>query len=73
MNKDIQKKKTALQRSAKVDAPGLVNFVLGVAYHFCLSLPAEFTQLAKCLLTLADLYITHPATSHSNICPRFHV
>ena len=25
-------------------APGLVNFVLALAYHFCLNLPAAFTQ-----------------------------
>ena len=24
--------------------PGLVNFVPAVAYHFCLALPAAFTQ-----------------------------
>ena len=29
---------------AKRWAPGLVNFVAAVAYHFCLSLPAAFTQ-----------------------------
>ena len=33
-----------LQGSAKRRATGLVNFVTAVAYHFCLSLPAPFTQ-----------------------------
>ena len=30
----------SVQRSAKVGAPGLVNFIAVVAYHFCLNLPA---------------------------------
>ena len=33
-----------LQRWAKVDAPVLVNFVPAVAHHFCLNLPAAFSQ-----------------------------
>ena len=33
-----------IQRSGKVSAPGLVNFITAVAYHFCPSLPAAFTQ-----------------------------
>ena len=33
-----------IQRSAKVFVRGLVNFVLALAYHFCLNLPAAFTQ-----------------------------
>ena len=33
-----------MQRSAKVGAPGLVNFTIAVAYHFCPGLPAEFRQ-----------------------------
>ena len=33
-----------IQRSAKIGAPGLVNFITAVAYHFCPSLPAAFTQ-----------------------------
>ena len=33
-----------LHGSAKRRAPGLVNFVAAVAYHFCLALPAAFTQ-----------------------------
>ena len=42
-----------LQRSAKVGAPGLVNIITAVAYHFCPSLPAAFTQPGAS--TLADL------------------
>ena len=30
--------------------PGLVNFITAVAYHFCLSLPAAFTQPGRSLL-----------------------
>ena len=44
-----------IQRSAKVDAPGLVNFIPAVAYHFCLNLPAAFTKPGAS--TLADLCI----------------
>ena len=33
-----------VQRSAKVGAPGLVNLIPALAYHFCLNLPAAFTQ-----------------------------
>ena len=42
-----------IQRSAKVGAPGLVNFITALAYHFCPSLPAAFTQ--QVASTLADL------------------
>ena len=31
-------------------APGFVNFVLALAYHFCLNLPAAFTQPGARLL-----------------------
>ena len=31
-------------------APGIVNFVLALAYHFCLNLPAAFTQPGARLL-----------------------
>ena len=34
----------AVQGSTYRRAPGLVNFVLALAYHFCLNLPAAFTQ-----------------------------
>ena len=33
-----------IQRSAKVGATGLVNFITAVAYHFSLYLPAAFTK-----------------------------
>ena len=33
-----------LKGSAKRWSPGLVYFVTAVAYHFCLPLPAAFTQ-----------------------------
>ena len=34
----------SVQGSAKRRSPGLVNFVAAVDYHFCLALPAAFTQ-----------------------------
>ena len=43
----------AVQRSSKVGAPGLVSLITAVAYHFCLSLPAVFTQQGAS--SLADL------------------
>ena len=39
-----------VQGSAKRLRPGLVNFINAVAYHFCLSLPAAFTQPGRSLL-----------------------
>ena len=33
-----------IQGSAKRRSPGLVNIVAAVAHHFCLALPAAFTQ-----------------------------
>ena len=39
-----------IQGSAKRLWPGLVNFITAVAYHFCLSLPAAFTQPGRSLL-----------------------
>ena len=39
-----------VQGSAKRLRPGLVKFVAAVAYHFCPSLPAAFTQPGQCLL-----------------------
>ena len=33
----------AVQGSAKRRAPGLVNFIPALAYHFCLALPAIST------------------------------
>ena len=44
-----------IQRSAIVNAPGFVNCVPAVAYHFCLNLPAAFTQPGAS--ALADLCI----------------
>ena len=35
---------TREQKPANVDAPGLMNFVPALAYHFCLNLPSAFTQ-----------------------------
>ena len=45
-----------VQRSAKVCAPGLGNFITAVAYHFCPTLPAAFTQ--------------HGASTLANLCTR---
>ena len=39
----------AIQGSAKRLRPGLVNFAVAVAYHFCLSLPASFSQPGRSL------------------------
>ena len=39
-----------IQGSAKRWSPGLVSFVPALAYHFCLALPAAFTQPGACLL-----------------------
>ena len=39
-----------LQGSAERIRLGLVNFVIAFAYHFCLSLPAVFTQPGRSLL-----------------------
>ena len=40
----------SLQGSTNRRAPGFVNFVLTLAYHFCLNLPAAFTQPGAHLL-----------------------
>ena len=50
-------KPNTLQRSAKVGAPGLVNFITAVAYHFCPAWlqTAAFTQPGAA--TFADLCI----------------
>ena len=54
-----------LQRLAEVSAPGFVNFITAVAYHFCLNLPVAFTQpgphlLAEsCISPMHCLYKTH--------------
>ena len=39
-----------IQSSTNRRAPGFVNFVLALAYHFCLNLPAAFTQPGARLL-----------------------
>ena len=39
-----------LQWAPKEWAPGFVNFLLAVAYHFILSLPAAFTKFSLSLL-----------------------
>ena len=41
-----------IQGSVKRQSPGLVNFVPAVAHHFCLALPAAFTQPWAHLLAL---------------------
>ena len=40
----------ALQGSAKRLRPGLVKFILAIAYHFCLSLPVAFMKPGRSLL-----------------------
>ena len=47
------RQREGIQRSAKVDVPGLVIYVSAVGYHSCLNLPAAFTQPGA--PTLADL------------------
>ena len=42
-----------VQGTTKVGAPGLVNLIAAVAYHFCPMLPAAFTQPG--VSALADL------------------
>ena len=63
-----------LQRSAKVGAPGLVNFNTAVAYHFCPSLPAVFTHpgapiadLRTSLISEVCIYLRDIMTYHANI------
>ena len=59
-----------VQRSDKVDAPGLVNFITAVAYHFCPNLPAAFTQPRAS--TLADLCILRRVCADGErACPDF--
>ena len=41
---------TRLQGSTKRPFPGVVNFVPAVAYHFCLNLPAAFSQPGNSLI-----------------------
>ena len=54
----------SVQRPAKVGAPGLVNFITAVAYHFCPSLPATLTQPG--VSTFADLCEGHARAKWNN-------
>ena len=40
----------SVQGSTIRQAPGLLNFVPAVAYHFCLNMPAAFSQPGACLI-----------------------
>ena len=44
-----------LQGSAKRRSPGLVNFVTALAYHFCLALPAAFSQPGGPIFALRNI------------------
>ena len=67
-----------IQGSAKRRSPGLVNFVAAVAYHFCLALPAAFTQprvhfLAEPrIVTYAPVTIHEKTFQHSSL-PNLHL
>ena len=50
-----------VQGCAKKWAPGVANFVPAVAYHFCLTLPAAFTQPG-------DLLIAEPCIEMQERC-----
>ena len=50
----LQLPHTQLQGWAKRQATGLGKFVPVVAYHFCLALPAAFTQPVPSLLTVEE-------------------
>ena len=56
-----------MQGSAKWRAPGSVNFVPAVPYHFCLALPAAFTQPGDHLLA-EPCIIHHPHIPHYPEC-----
>ena len=49
----MRMREVKVQRSAKVGAPDLLNFVPAVDYHFFLNLPAALTKPGTS--TLADL------------------
>ena len=56
----------SVELAAALSQPGnenLVNFVPAVAYHFCLNLPAAFTQPGA--LTFADVCINWQFSGHS--------
>ena len=46
-----------MQGSAIRQSPGLVNFVTAIAYHFCIALPAAFTQPEDHLLAEPCRYV----------------
>ena len=58
---------TELQGSANPRAPGLVNFVPAVAYHFCLNLPEKFSQPGVHGLADPCMYLTNPSL-HFPLC-----
>ena len=63
--------KTHVQGSSNRRAPGFVNFVPAVAYHFCLNLPAAFTQPGARLLV--EPCMSHlPNSPMRDACPRAH-
>ena len=70
---DMPARKDFLQGSAKRRSPGLVNLVTAVAYHFCLALPAAFTQpgyhFFSRVLCPSYLASNHPSIRHS-VVPR---
>ena len=58
-NRSWMQSMKVVQGSAKRHAQGLVNFISAVAFHFCLALPAVFTQPRAHLLA-------EPCTPHSS-------
>ena len=56
-----------LEDLAKSWALGLVNFVLAIAYHFCLALPAAFTPPGDHLLAKPCTYWTLVVTSYGGL------
>ena len=54
----------ALQGSTNRRALGLVNFIPALAYHFCLNLPATFTQPgARLLVEPCSSFVPNPLAS----------
>ena len=41
----------SIQRSGKVGAPGLVDFIPAVAYHLCLNLLVAFSQIPTSIIS----------------------
>ena len=56
--------KEDIKSSAKRWSSGLMNFVPAVAYHFCLGLPAAFTQPGARLLQKPCTQKPHDGGSH---------